>query len=220
MSDSNVRAFFDSYAHDFDAIYGNRNSVANATINRLFRQAMKLRYLKTLEACAPAADRSVLDIGCGPGHYSVALAKLGTSEVLGIDFAEGMLEVARTRATNEGVAAICRFEKHDFIEYDFARKFDYTIVMGFMDYIAQPAVVIKKVLSITAIRSCFSFPLSGGFLAWQRQLRYKSRCDLYLYSEDQVRALFAACGCTMVRIERIGRDLFVTAEPANGLAPI
>ena len=85
MSNSNVREFFDSYAHDFNAIYGNSNSVANAIINRLFRQAMKLRYQKTLEACAPIAGRSVLDIGCGPGHYSVALAKLGAAEVLGIE---------------------------------------------------------------------------------------------------------------------------------------
>lgn len=214
MSNSNVREFFDSYAHDFDAIYGNRNSVANAIVNRLFRQAMKLRYQKTLEACAPVAGRTVLDIGCGPGHYSVALAKLGAAEVLGIDFAEGMLDVAQKRAAGQGVAGVCRFEKHDFVEYDFGRKFDYTVLMGFMDYIADPAAVIRKALALTGIRSCFSFPLSGGLLAWQRQLRYKSRCDLFMYSEAQVRKLFADCGARNIGIERIDRDLFVTAEPA------
>ncbi len=214
MSDSNVSEFFDSYAHDFDAIYGNKNGFVNSIVNRLFRQAMRLRYQKTLEACTPVAGRSVLDVGCGPGHYSVALAKLGAGEVLGIDFADGMLAVARARAAHEGAGAICKFEKHDFIESDFGRKFDYVILMGFMDYIAKPADVIRKALSITAVRACFSFPLSGGFLAWQRQQRYKSRCDLFLYSEEQVRRLFADCGAVNVNIDRIDRDLFVTAEPA------
>ena len=212
MSSSRVSNFFDSYAHDFDAIYGNKNGFANAIINRLFRHAMKLRYQKTIEACDPIAGHSVLDIGCGPGHYSVALAKLGASEVLGIDFADGMLEVARARAAKEVDAAVCRFEKRDVVEYNFERKFDYTVVMGFMDYIEHPAEIVKKVLAITNVRSCFSFPLDDGFLAWQRKLRYKSRCELYMYSEDQVRKLFLDCGCTTVKIERIERDLFVTAD--------
>lgn len=212
MSSSKVSHFFDGYAHDFDAIYGNKNGLANSIINRLFRQSMKLRYLKSLEACMPIMGHSVLDIGCGPGHYSVAFAKLGASEVLGIDFAEGMLQVARARAVNEGNAKVCRFEKRDFLEHDFGRKFDYTILMGFMDYIERPAEVVKKALAITAVRSCFSFPLDDGFLAWQRKLRYKSRCELYMYSEDQVRNLFADCGCVKVNIERIGRDLFVAAD--------
>src|SRR5215469_11110865 len=109
MSHFQVSEFFDGYAHDFAAIYGNDNGWFNTVVNRLFRRVMEDRYRQTLEGCAPIAGRSVLDIGCGPGHYSVALAKRGAAEVLGIDFAEGMLQVARERASREGVAT-CRFE--------------------------------------------------------------------------------------------------------------
>lgn len=35
----------------------------------------------------------------------------------------------------------------------------------------------------------FSFPVKKGFLAWQRRLRYRSRCDLYMYDERGVEAL-------------------------------
>jgi SAM-dependent methyltransferase len=212
MPGSKVSQFFDSYAHDFDAIYGNSNGLFNSIINKLFRRCMEMRYLRTLAGCSPIAGRSVLDIGCGPGHYSVALAKQGAGEVLGIDFAEGMLQVARERATEEGVADTCRFEKRDFLDFNFNRKFDYTILMGFMDYANRPAEVIKKALSLTVVRSFFSFPLDNGILAWQRKLRYKSRCELYMYTEDQARRLFTDHDEEQISVESLGRDLFVTVD--------
>lgn len=211
MPESKVSHFFDRYAHDFDSIYRNKNGWVNSVINKLFRRTMELRYLKTLEGCSPIAGRSVLDIGCGPGHYSVALAKRGASEVLGLDFAEGMLQVARERAAKEG-ATTCRFEKRDFLSFNFKRKFDYTIVMGVMDYASQPAAVVEKALSLTAVRAFFSFPLDNGILAWQRKLRYKFRCDLYMYREDQVKQLFANQDKGQIRAESLGRDLFVTVD--------
>jgi SAM-dependent methyltransferase len=211
MPESRVSQFFDGYAHDFDAIYGNKNGWFNSIINKLFRRSMEVRYLKTLEGCSPIAGRSVLDIGCGPGHYSVALAQQGAGEVLGIDFADGMLQVARERAAKKGITT-CRFENRDFLNFDFDRKFDYTIVMGFMDYANRPAEVVKKALSLTAVRAFFSFPLDNGILAWQRKLRYKSRCELYMYTEDQARQLFTNHGEAQISVENLGRDLFVTVD--------
>jgi ubiquinone/menaquinone biosynthesis C-methylase UbiE len=209
---TNVSSFFDRYAHDFSAIYGNSHGPFDSMVNRLFRRSMALRYQRTLEGCDPIEGRSVLDIGCGPGHYSVALARRGAGEVLGLDFADGMLEVARERAEKAGVSGTCRFEKGDFLECSFDRQFDYTIIMGFMDYIAEPAGMIRKALSITKRRAFFSFPVAGGLLGWQRQLRYRSRCDLYLYTEQSVRELFSGIEDAKVNVERIDRDLFVTAE--------
>jgi SAM-dependent methyltransferase len=211
MSESKVSQFFDGYAHDFDAIYGNRNGWFDSVVNKLFRRCMEVRYLKTLEGCSPVAGLSVLDIGCGPGHYSVALAKKGAAEVLGIDFADGMLQVARERAAQEGVTG-CKFEKRDFLSFDFQRKFDYAILMGFMDYVSQPAAVIEKALALTARSAFFSFPVGTGILAWQRRLRYKSRCELYMYTEDRVRQLFAPHSSAKVNVEDLGRDLFVTVD--------
>jgi len=58
-------------------------------------------------------------------------------------------------------------------------KFDYAIVMGFMDYIADPSALIGKVLRVCRGKAFFSFPADGGPLAWQRRLRYRNRCPLY-----------------------------------------
>jgi 2-polyprenyl-3-methyl-5-hydroxy-6-metoxy-1,4-benzoquinol methylase len=204
--------FFDRYAGGFNAIYGNENRAFERIINHLFRRAMLLRYEKSLAGCQPIEGRSVIDVGCGPGHYSVALARGGAAQVLGLDFAPGMLEIARQAAQANGVAQRCTFALGDFLTYPISQRFDYAIVMGFMDYVRDPRPVIDRVLQIVSTRAFFSFPKAGGLLAWQRKLRYRNRCDLFLYSEDQIRALFAATGVPFT-IESIGRDFFVTLEP-------
>ena len=90
--------FFDRYAMDFNAIYGNSDRAFEGLVNRLFRRAMLVRYEKTLAGCRPIEGLSVIDIGCGPGHYSVALARAGAVQVLGLDFAPGMLTIAAASA--------------------------------------------------------------------------------------------------------------------------
>jgi len=204
--------FFDGYAADFDAIYGSDNGPVERIANRLFRRAMLVRYEKTLAGCQPAAGRSVIDIGCGPGHYSIALARAGAAKVLGLDFAAGMLKIARERAEAEGVAQRCSFELGDFLTYPMPERFDYAIVMGFMDYVRDPQPVIDRVLAIVRRRAFFSFPKAGGPLAWQRQLRYRNRCDLFLYRHEEIHSLLARTGAAFT-IESIGRDFFVTVEP-------
>lgn len=212
MSGSRTSTFFDSYSQDFDAIYGNKHSLFDAGINNLFRSSMRLRYLKTLEGCSPVIGHTILDVGCGPGHFSIALAKGGADSVLGIDFAENMLNISRTSADKAGVGQKCRFEQANFLERDFDTKFDYTILIGLMDYMEDPLSVIRKALNITSKRAFFSFPLDGGFLAWQRKVRYKSRCELFLYTQLQVLELFAQMEHERLEIVRMDRDLFVTAH--------
>jgi len=210
VSANRTSEFFHSYAHDFNAIYGNSNTFVNRWINRYLRASMRLRYEKTIAGCSPIEGRTVLDIGCGPGHYSVAVAKNGAARVYGIDFADEMIAIASQNAAAAGVEGRCEFARHDFLADPIHEKYDYTIAMGFMDYMADPRKTIEKVLSLTKGKAFFSFPTDGGLLAWQRKLRYKQRCPLYLYSQAQLDQLFSGVGRGQVRCERIARDYFVT----------
>ena len=83
--------------------------------------------------------------------------------------------------------------------------------MGFMDYVEHPEATVEKALGLAKSRAFFSFPLDGGLLAWQRKLRYKTRCNLLMYTEDQVQRIFSATKVARVDVSRIDRDLFVTA---------
>ena len=212
MPAERARDFFHGYAGDFDAIYSSRKGVLRGALNAVLRRSMKLRFLKTLEGCEPVEGRRVLDVGTGPGHYAIALARRGAEEVVGLDFADGMIELAVHHAREAGVGGRCRFLNADFFTWRPERPFDYVILMGFMDYMQNARAVVECALSFTTRRAFFSFPAAGGFLAWQRKLRYRNRCPLFLYRREEIEALFPGEPGLEVRIEKIARDYFVTAE--------
>ena len=212
MSSERDSQFFDRYAQDFSAIYGNKNTLVNSVVNQVFRRSMRLRYEKTIAGCFPIEGKTVLDIGCGPGHYSVELARRGAAKVHGVDFAEGMIDLSKRHAKDAGVEGRTEFELKDFFAFPEGTKYDYTIVMGFMDYMADPRKVVEKVISLTSSRAFFSFPVDGGLLAWQRKLRYKSRCELFMYDEAAVRRVVAGLNYRALRIEEASRDYFVTID--------
>jgi len=212
MPEQSVAQFFDSYSADFNALYGSRKTALNSLIDRTFRKSMRLRFERSVEGCMPVEGRSVLDVGCGPGHYSVHLASQGASSCFGLDFAESMVHLAQENAVGNRVSERCEFVCGDFSKYAFDRQFDYAIVMGFMDYIENPEPIIDKVLSLARRKAFFSFPSAGGFLAWQRKMRYKKRCSLFLYREANLEALFSRKKGMRFEIEKISRDFFVTVH--------
>lgn len=54
---------------------------------------------------APIEGMRVLDVACGTGDLSLAFARAGAAEVIGVDFTEAMLEIARTKRDRRGAAA-------------------------------------------------------------------------------------------------------------------
>jgi 2-polyprenyl-3-methyl-5-hydroxy-6-metoxy-1,4-benzoquinol methylase len=76
----------------------------------------------------PAETTKVLDLGCGKGAVSIALAREFGFQVLGIDAFQPFLRDAQQKAQEHKVAPLCRFmvaNIHDII--DTARDFDIVI---------------------------------------------------------------------------------------------
>ncbi|MGQ0607076.1 MAG: class I SAM-dependent methyltransferase [Chloroflexota bacterium] len=72
---------------------------------------------------APIVRPTVLEIGCGTGGVSVALAEMGATHVRGVDLSLASVEVARRRAAAIGVEGRSSFEVGEgsavgLIEYD------------------------------------------------------------------------------------------------------
>lgn len=205
--------FFSSYAHDFDSIYGgSERGIVSRFLDRLFRKSMWLRYQRSLAGCQPVAGKSILDVGCGPGHYSVALAKQGAARVVGLDFADGMLVIANANAAKEGVTSRCQFLRGDLMTYSFDEKFDFAIVCGVMDYISEPEKFVHRVTDLATNKAFFSFPKASGLLARIRAHRYRDRCPLYLYGEDRLRQIFGTLKNSSFKIDSLARDYFVTVD--------
>ena len=62
--------------------------------------------LAALDRQPPAADDSVLDVGCGSGILAVAAARLGAGSVTAVDIDPEAVEVTRTNAAANGVGDI------------------------------------------------------------------------------------------------------------------
>jgi len=53
---------------------------------------------RAVRAVAPVTGARVLDVACGTGDLSLAFAAEGAGEVIGVDFTEPMLDIARAKA--------------------------------------------------------------------------------------------------------------------------
>ena len=65
--------------------------------------------------------KTVLDAGCGPGHYSILLAKNG-ADVTSIDISEKMIEIAKNNAKE--AASKVRFLVGDIQDLSIDRSID------------------------------------------------------------------------------------------------
>src|SRR5258708_27071618 len=94
-----VNAYFQSQSSYWEDIYS--SSGVQGEVYRE-RQAAALAWIDSL-ALVPGSK--VLEIGCGAGFLSVALAQRGL-RVQAIDPAEAMVELARRHAVESGTAAL------------------------------------------------------------------------------------------------------------------
>jgi len=207
-----VKKFFHGYASDFDSIYGHTNTRGSfdKLMDKLFRRSMLLRFNETLLHTAKPSIHTILDVGCGSGVYCVEFLKQG-KEVVGLDIAEGMLEIAKQKTADYSDPGKISFILSGYMEYEFQRKFDAAVLMGFFDYIKEPIELIKKLEKDVTKEIYMSFPKKGGFLTWQRKLRYNMRnCPLYFYSNKSLTNILGEAGLqNKYTIKDLGRDFFV-----------
>jgi SAM-dependent methyltransferase len=208
-----VGKFFDGYAADFDAIYGHtkHRSAFGRWVDRRFRGVMMRRFDETLQNTNREDVQSVLDVGCGSGRYVMAFARQG-KVVTGVDMAEGMLALAQKGVSDMGLSNSVTLMANDYLMASFDRKFDVACLMGFFDYIANPLAVFKKLSREVTGQIYASFPMAGGWLAWQRQIRYRIRqCPLWLYQREDVETILEAAGFQgRYEIQNFERDWYVT----------
>lgn len=207
-----VKNFFDGYAADFDSIYGHTDGRGfwDKLADKYFRQSMSMRFSETLKYSAAKEIRSILDVGCGPGHYCAEFLKQG-KQVTGLDVAEGMLAIAKQKTEKQLREGEITFILDGYLEHSFSERFDAACLMGFFDYISSPVEIFLKLQKDVTKEVYMSFPKKGGFLAMQRKIRYNLRnCPLYLYSiEDLQKHLQQVGWHHNSEITDLGRDYFV-----------
>jgi SAM-dependent methyltransferase len=100
------------------------------------------------------ADKRVLDLGCGLGHFAREARARGARQVVGVDLSERMLEEARRR-TDDAAIVYVRDALETFVAEPAA--FDLVVSTLALHYIANYAGMVRRVATWLAPGGRFAF---------------------------------------------------------------
>ena len=93
---------------------------------------------------ADLRGRTVLDIGCNAGFYSIEMKRRGAARVVGIDSDEGYLAQARFAAEVKGVdIEFQRLSVYDLAEL--RERFDIVLFMGVLYHLRHPLLALDLI---------------------------------------------------------------------------
>src|SRR5256885_2166807 len=175
-----VQRHFDVTAEAFDSIYTGHKSALRRWLDRTLRKDMFERFELTLREIRRMEAARVLDVGCGSGLFSIAMAREGVQTVVGVDFSKPMIDLAVQRAAAAGVSSKCEFIVGDFLQMGFSERFDGSIAIGVFDYLAEPGVFLKRLREVTTRKIIATFPCKWTYRAPIRKIRLGIlKCPVY-----------------------------------------
>jgi 2-polyprenyl-3-methyl-5-hydroxy-6-metoxy-1,4-benzoquinol methylase len=200
-----VRRRFERDAQSFDAIYRLERSPFWRWVNTTFRKAVFERYDITFEQAGDVTGKTILDVGCGSGVYTVDFARRGARRVVGVDLSSNMLKLAAQEAEQHQVADRCAFIQADFLDLDLEDPFDISIAMGVFDYVPDQVAFLRKMVELTTGKVIVAFPGHSLLREPARRLRYRltGKGEIYLYSQEDVERIATQAGLRDKEIIRI-----------------
>ena len=138
-----VNTYFQSYSSYWKDVY------AITGVQAEIIQDRHAAILAWVDSLALAPDSPVLEVGCGAGFLSVALAQRGL-RVHAIDSVEAMVEQARRQAAESGTADLLSPDVGDIYALAFGDEaFDLVIANGVFPWLDQPEEAMKEVARVT-----------------------------------------------------------------------
>ena len=105
-----------------------------------------------IDGHAPLAGKKVLDVGCGGGILSEAMAQRG-AEVMGIDMGEAPLSVAKLHALESQLEIDYRQIPVEQLAEEMPEQFDVVTCLEMLEHVPDPSSIIK---------ACYQLVKPGG----------------------------------------------------------
>jgi SAM-dependent methyltransferase len=164
----------------------------------------RLEKEAVLDALEPVADRTVLEIACGTGRFSVMLAERG-ADVVGLDISAPMLGEGRRKAERAGVTDAVEFMRGDAARLPFPDgHFDAVFAVRFFHLVDTPEEYLAEMARVSKNLVVFdTYNRLSGRVLYNWALPMGSR----LYSRSEVDRLIDGAG------------LYLTGEHHEFLVP-
>lgn len=142
------KQYFDTQAGDFEAAYKDGRQIKDPVRRFLYRYFIRTdRRNIRLEAIIELAEsrlgtlqgKRILDLGCGPGLYTLEYARRGAS-VTGVDFSPAMLDLARRNAETAKLGSLIEYRQADLASYEAAETYDLIIMSGLTEYLPKQGI--------------------------------------------------------------------------------
>lgn len=144
------------------------------------RDTLTRESVRLLEARLPGdviarsiSGRAALDMGCGSGRYTLALAQLGAARVTGVDFQAKAFRAAESWAQQQGLPV--EFKEANVLELPFPdASFDFVLCNGVIHHsasIKRGLDEIARVLKPGGTAFLYLYAAGGIFWTTRRALR-------------------------------------------------
>jgi len=107
---------------------------------------LRLEWIQ--ESVGSLSGKKVLDVGCGGGILSEAMARAG-ADVTGIDLADKSLKVARLHGLESGVKVDYRKVPVEQLAAEQAGQFDVVTCMEMLEHVPDPASIVRACSALT-----------------------------------------------------------------------
>lgn len=189
-------AYWEQRARRYATVGGGLAAVCSYGMPAFYNRSIDLCQRLALKQWLDVAEGTrVLDIGCGIGRWSRALAARG-ADVTGVDLSQTMVAEASRRIAAAGLAQRCRFFAQDLAELDVGAPFELILGVTVLQHILDEDRLHAAMTRLTRHLA----PDGRIVLLEAAPTRAVTRCDSPIFKArnlDTYLALFDRCGLSV-----------------------